>query len=179
MSLDSASYSHCAIMCIRFTYDRSGWLVSAMATVAAKLTEALVICFTRKRSTAARIPSSFRRFNSRSHYPRIAQCSSKNLSTHRHEPSNCATCSRQKACWIPPSPGATPVCWRRSVDISVKASVEERFVYALCQAGDDPDDQESLVVYGKATRLSLAAPASLPDTSGLSYRSRIGQELER
>jgi hypothetical protein len=53
-----------------------------------------------------------------------------NLATWRREPSSCATCSRQKACWIPPSPGATPVCWRRSVDRSFQASVVERFVHA-------------------------------------------------
>jgi hypothetical protein len=89
------------------------------------------------------------------------------LSTQRREPSNCATCSRHKTRWIPPSPRATPVCWRRSVDRSFDASVVERFVHALGQAGDDPDDQESAVVYGIATCLSFAAPVYLSGASSL------------
>ena len=36
----------------------------------------------------------------------------------RQELSNCATCSCQKACWIPPSPGAAPAsgCWEPVVE---------------------------------------------------------------
>ena len=63
--------------------------------------------------------------------------------------------------------------------MSFEASVEERFVHALRWASGDPDDQESTVVYGIATRLSFAAPVCLSGTSSLSNCSRIGQELKR
>jgi hypothetical protein len=91
----------------------------------------------------------------------------KSLSTQRREPSKSATCSRQKTRWIPPSPSAIPVCWRRSVGRSFEASVVERLVHALGYASDDPDDQESAVMYGIATRLSFAAPAYLSGASSL------------
>ena len=61
----------------------------------------------------------------------------------------------------------------------IGSSIEERFVHALRQACDDPDDQESPVVYGIATRRSFAAPACLSGASSLSNRSRIGQYLEQ
>ncbi len=63
--------------------------------------------------------------------------------------------------------------------MSCEAPVEERFVQARRQACDDPDDQESTVVYGIATRLSFAAPACLSRASSLSNCSRTGQYLEQ
>ena len=56
--------------------------------------------------------------------------------------------------------------------MSCEALVEERFVHALGQACNDPDDQESAVVYVIATHLSFAAPVNLSKESAVLRGSR-------